>query len=516
MTSASNALVIKTYLVHPKEWKLGLLLLLIVGYARLFHLTSAGQSHGNALFDDSYAESHVQHMVTNEYCIADLHILCGDPRKPRRCARMYGDSLSRFWGIEGFDKEPNLECSLATKFARLERLHPVDVSKYPQLKDCDDCDDRILFVRVVWYSVFLMWQETERNFQMAKFPEIPSQQSMEERERMIRFLCDSMLDIFSSDAAYHAGIFPTVKEPWTRKEVLSFMRIAVELAQNTPFKTILDENGYFGYHIPTIALVLNKLVDIDEVEKEAGVEHFIPLHRTVKHMYRIFQDAITDECMYSHYDDGTLITRLCFQAMQTAPSRITEIRFEEGGSFIFCIHVLLCFMNFVGCFTLLFYFTSKQRFEKKMDAKKRVLEQELKDPILRQRLERKAQQLPEEHRQQFTIAKLEANVARWDSKAAALTALRRLVRRFRFMSIFFILITTMMCWWLSIFHDVSSMSRYLEQLFLFIAMLVASYAAPIGNSDEEGWPSEILMGTVDPSTTQALLSSNDQVPTSVA
>jgi hypothetical protein len=206
--------------------------------------------------------------------------------------------------------------------------------------------------------------------------------------------------------------------------------------------------------------------------------------------------------------------------MQTAPSRITEICFEEGGGFFYSAHIILCGMNLLGCFALLYYFTSKRRFEKKFDAKKRRVEEELKDPILRQRLrqrlERKAQQLPEEHRQKFTIAKLEANVARWDSKAAALTALRRLVRRFRFMSIFFILITTMMCWWLSIFHDVSSMSRYLEQLFLFIAMLVASYAAPIGNSDEEGWPSEILMGTVDPSTTQALLSSNDQVPTSVA
>jgi hypothetical protein len=513
MTSASNAEVIKTYIFHPKEWKFGLLVLLIVGYARLFPFTSAGRSRGNDLFDDSYSEYHVQHMVTDEYCKADVRILCGDPRKLKGgCTYMYGDSLSTFWGIAPSIKD----CPLATKFASLGRWHPVDGSKYPQLKDCDDCDDRILIVRVVWYSVLLMWQEAEKYFQMAKFPEIPSQQSMEELEGMIRFRFESMLDLFSSDAAYHAGILPTSKEPWTRKEVLSLMRIALELAQNTQFKTIriIDEKGYFGYHIPTIALVLDKLVDVDEVEKEAGVEHFIPLHQTAKHSYSLFRHTITNNCMYSHYDDGTLITPLCYQAMQTAPSRITEIRIEEGGEFLGVTHMMLFGANLTCCFVLLLLFNSKQRLEKRMDAGRRRLEQELKDPFLRQCLERKVQHLPEEHRQQF-IAKLEAKAARWDSKAAALTLLRSYIRRFRFIVIFSILITTMTYWLLYIFH-VSSMSRYLETLFLSIAMLVASYAAPIGNNDEEGRPSEILMGTVDPSTTQALLSSNDQVPTSAA
>jgi hypothetical protein len=354
-----------------------------------------------------------------------------------------------------------------------------------------------------------MWHETEKNFQMSKFTAIPAQKLMEERERMIRFRFDSMLDLFSSPAAYHAGILPNVKEPWTRTEVLSYMRIAVELAQNVQFKTvqILDEKGYFGYHIPTIILVLDKLVALDEVEKEAGVEHLIPRRQAVKHMYRLFTDNITNDCMYSHYDDGTLITRLCHEAMQTAPFKITEIRMEEGGNFLGFTHIMVFGANFTCLLVLLLLFKSKHRLEKRMETGRRRLEQELTDPFLRQCLESKVRHLPEEQRQQF-IAKLEAKAARWDSKAAALKLLRRYVQRFRFILIFSILITTMMYCLLYIFH-VSSMSRYLETVFLSIAMLVASYAAPIGNSDDEGRPSEILMGSIDPSTTQALLSSND-------
>jgi hypothetical protein len=50
----------------------------------------------------------------------------------------------------------------------------------------------------------------------------------------------------------------------------------------------------------------------------------------------------------------------------------------------------------------------------------------------------------------------------------------------------------------------------METLFLSVLMLVLSYAIPIGNSDEDGLPSEILMGTMDPSTTQALLSTEEE------
>ena len=53
---------------------------------------------------------------------------------------------------------------------------------------------------------------------------------------------------------------------------------------------------------------------------------------------------------------------------------------------------------------------------------------------------------------------------------------------------------------------ISSLNRYLETTCLSIAMLLVTYAIPMGNSDEDGRPSELLMGKVDPSTTEALLS----------
>jgi hypothetical protein len=490
--------IIKTYFFHPKEWKLGVLLLLLIGYARLFHFSSSSDSMTliekvdtrMGRLEDARSEMQVQRIMQDSYCRADADILCGNADLVGGCIDVYGTvlgtALGRLWGVsDGY--RTTQSCSLTEQM-------PVDANNLPLVFSNEHDDSSLNFqerqlVRLILYSYMLMWTKAKLYFS-----------NSQDEERMINYYSLYILDLFGSPRAFISGI---TDEKWSREQVVSFMRVAVDMAQQENMKSHIADQDFYDHHIPLIVKVMkfiNYNVQLGNYKGLVTIRYGAPYQ---KYECQLFPLESTSHCINFHYQDGLLISNQCNHAVNVARNKILELEHESGGDFFFVTHMYAFGINFTCCLVLLRLFNSKKRLEKKMDEGKRRLENELNDPFLRQSLERKAEQLPPDQREHF-IARLEAKVARWDSKAAALYRLRHHVRKFRYFVLFCIVFTTIMHRFL--YAD----QVYMETLFLSVLMLVLSYAIPIGNSDEDGLPSEILMGTMDPSTTQALLSSEEE------
>lgn len=203
-----------------------------------------------------------------------------------------------------------------------------------------------------------------------------------------------------------------------------------------------------------------------------------------KHAFSIFRhNPLIDQCMLSHFDDGTLVTNVCQQAIRAATAKLYEIEVFSPvpTGFIIISQYLFLAVNLVSLLMLGFQFSLRDRVVRKMDRMKKQLEQELTDPFLRQSLEWKAQTLPPTERDQL-IAKLESKVQSWDSSERASIQTRIKVIRFRHVTLLVVALTAVVGAFLSIFH-IESRARFLESLLVSVGIFTLSYAIPIERTD---------------------------------
>jgi hypothetical protein len=125
---------IKPYLLHPKEWKLGVCLLLLLGGAYLHVRTSVpdgttttqdlglfsslGKSSSTAaLFPlgESSTAADVRRLISNNYCQADLSLMCANPAETQHifCAQAFADTpLWRSLGLTSRPFQKSQNCTL--------------------------------------------------------------------------------------------------------------------------------------------------------------------------------------------------------------------------------------------------------------------------------------------------------------------------------------------------------------------------------------------------------------------
>lgn len=319
----------------------------------------------------------------------------------------------------------------------------------------------------------------------------------------------------------HDHLIIQIDEPMTSEQGASRRNISFTTSTTDKYHQDYQRANQTVQYVRSLTLAHNKLQMLafasanpgDLICKDETWYNFWAVPSTKSnHLY--FETSMMNNCMFQQYhSDSPLLSQGCMNALSAAPAKIRELELEENAYFLFISHIILLVVNLTSCLALLMPLTSMARFERRMDRGRQRLEQELNDPFLRQALERKAEELPEEERRNF-IPRLEARIASWDSKAAAIKLLRRYVRFFRLTLLFTMVSLSIVYLFLHLFH-VSSMSQYLEIQTMSMTMMAASYWAPIGDSakEEEAFkrPAEIMMAsathfmTLDPSSTQALL-----------
>jgi hypothetical protein len=220
------------------------------------------------------------------------------------------------------------------------------------------------------------------------------------------------------------------------------------------------------------------------MEAASVVAYHHPRQLSKMHEFILFPcNSIVDQCMYSHYDNQTLVTRDCSVRMKQAQSRMKELEYWGAPKkFVVVTHLSFWWVNLILLLMPLQTFSIRNRVKKRFDKERRLLEQELNDPVLRQALERKVQHLSEVERVRL-FDDLERRVQNWDSSARATEFTIRWLRGFRYTILFFVLLHA--CFgFLFITWRVESIAQLLENMFLGVLLYTLSYTVRIQQAKE--------------------------------
>ena len=211
---------------------------------------------------------------------------------------------------------------------------------------------------------------------------------------------------------------------------------------------------------------------------------YLPKGTRTKIPHTLFDQQKLDDCMLSYYFDKrwSVLSTSCREAMTEAPAKIVELQMEDHGGFLVVSNLAFLGISVASCLVLYFLVGTRQRLQSRLERRRVQLEQELKDPILRNSLQYKPGSISEEERTTL-ISRLETKVINWDSKTRALYLSRLYIRRFRWLVIFTMAVSTVVYLTFHLFHN-SSMSAYLNALAMSTAILAASYCAPTEDSAE--------------------------------
>jgi hypothetical protein len=191
-------------------------------------------------------------------------------------------------------------------------------------------------------------------------------------------------------------------------------------------------------------------------------------HNT-KHAYHIFFYESQEQCLYPHFEAGTLITHHCQDAMTQAPLKYKELELEVGGDFtLLSSRFLALGGNGILLMILISLCTARGRLEQRIERGKRRLEQEFQDPFLRKLNNNKFNSGGDN---QFFVL---------NTQVAALKLFRRQVRIFRYTLLFCLVALVVLFGFLWMFH-VASLERFLENAIFNVTAMTATYWLPMNN-----------------------------------
>jgi hypothetical protein len=565
-TSVTTTKEIKKYLLHPKEWIVGMILLAICGLARVIIVpaqrsnTSSSADYHGPLLDSVNSIDQAWKKMKTEYCKADIEILCGAKKPPQTggCFAVYQPALSRLWRMQTSSSEVFYDCTLARQMQRLDDLQQPQQQQQqqqqmrtnnkgkPSLEYWDTIlsnekwrsvappeltvesvlpEDAKVVLKSMIYSILFMWEDAITYLPEEAFSlhDRSSSHRRDERERMVSFQVKNIIRVYQVFLFQGQVKLRMERNPLLGRTLIHYMQYAQKLlmlrggdlssvrggartnhtSSSLRMRANHDDDDDDPFYSEHLPMVERAL---DNLIQTGGITK--PSNHYAKYSYSLFGDYRMDRCIYNHVNmEGSLITNLCELAVDTLPHRLQQIDMESGGDFALVTHMFMFGANMACLFGLLRLFSARRRLIERMDKGKRRLEQELNDPVLRQALERKAQTLP--NREEF-IAKLEQKAADWDSKAAALKMLRRTVMVFRRLLVFTMVVTTAV--FVPLYMNLNvSLARYLETTMLSLSMFVVTYTVPMEDTKRNARDllSAIEIATLDPSTTDALLADNN-------
>jgi hypothetical protein len=299
--------------------------------------------------------------------------------------------------------------------------------------------------------------------------------SEDDQQTLYDYYVRELLDLFATDKALNGKL---VHRSWTTIEVLDIVSAVSNLLS--------------GQQRDILHRVIAKIIEgqgVDDKEASSRRQRRQISSASVRNM-EAYDDAsqrfekheftlvpcspVVDQCMYSHYENHTLVTQSCAGQLKEAVSTMKELQFPQ---FVVDTHFSFLIANLTWLLMLLHSCSMQNKYKKKLDKGRRLLEQELNDPVLTEALGRKMQHLPAEERIR-SFASLERRVQNWDSSAMATEFSKRWLRRFRYM-ILLVLLLNLIFGLILIICQVETRAQFLENIFLGVFLYTLSYGVRI-------------------------------------
>jgi hypothetical protein len=487
-----------SYFWHQHEWMVGILIMGLLLYLRFVHYTEGswlGRSD-HSIFENKWTSGEVTDTLC-QYCGIDLEVLCASQgvyyRSFDECESLIGPFLMRHLPPPTYSKgiQDNLpECTLEFRlqhaslpyisskgdFVTAQNLQPYIQNK-TLLEDGEA--EMVAKVIMIVISPFIVSSYTcLENGSLCDWDPINFHYSEEDQEILYDYYVKELLDLFASDKALNGKL---VHRTWTTNE---FLDIVAAVAKLLPYK---QRDIMLLIHRVIAKIIEGQGVDDKEASSRhqrrqissASVRNMEAYddasQRYEKHEFTLFPcNPIVDQCMYSHYENHTLVTQSCAGRMKEAISKMKELQFPQ---LVVYTHFSFLIANLTWLLMLLHSCSMQNKYKTKCDKGRRLLEQDLNDPVLREALERKMRHLPEEERDRL-LAGLERRVQSWDSPAMATEFFKRWLSRFRYM-ILFVTLLNLIFGLILIICQVETRAQFLENIFVGVLMYTLSSAVRI-------------------------------------
>jgi hypothetical protein len=380
------------------------------------------------------------------------------------------------------------DCSWNTQFRALQHRFPLTATTTNTTIVPDD-EETKLRVRVLLYSMLQMWWVTERYLGMEE-EDGAVVGGDEQTIRMIRWYLQQIWNVFYREDGKTPQEIRDLFELAVR--VVSVRSTNQQQQQQQQQPPSDDDDGDFSSEVfrhtflPQIQTAIQQVGEeesLNSTSTNSGGNAHRSKTKKKKHPYRLFLDEDLQECLFRHHDDHSLITDDCTLAMDAAPIKIQELQLESLGlGFTIVFHGVFFGMNFIALIGLLAYGSARARTERRLEKRRKSLQQQLTDPFLRHCLEHRLSRVPDDDQQQVAsaIRQLEQTLLLWDSRARSEKVLNRQLHQFRTLALFALGTSTVAYVWLWIFDMLLSMARCLETWIFSTSIVTASYALPLG------------------------------------
>jgi hypothetical protein len=491
----------KHYKIHPNEWTVGVVALLALVYLRFQSFIEFNDSTGASwldflirgirinqqdLFEDDYLLTDVM-IRLSRYCSIDMEMLC--PTKwnlDSKCSPIYGDFLGRHLTLH------DDECS--PKEYRPEFLN--SIRKVHGVENLD-LDSKIL-LRII--SLVLIDPPTSgmymeglhihtfvpfnKNSDVSFF-------SVKELVSLFEYYLTEIIKVYGKDdrtdetsPASRGGI---ISRAWSRQEILNITKIVATQLESKEYgdliaiaiNNILIDHNVQNKLSDSVSLHRH-LLAIDDGANE--INRSIMYTRSFPGASVFRFDESIDKCMLSNFNENTLVTEICEKAIAQVPVKSEQLEILMPwsmqdlfwGQFVCLGYSILIVLMFLWC-----YFRLQKQNEWKMERKRRILEQELKDNFVRSYIEREAaEKVSNSDDREQLIPKLEETVQNWDSgKRASQLTLRR-VWGLRYLVLLLIFFNSYLYIVVCTYHK-ASRTRCVETLILAVLVWTLTYAIPV-------------------------------------
>ena len=343
------------FLLHRNEWivalvaLLGLLLLRIdsgVKNAR----ARAKFENDPSFYKDAHQTEMIKEWVTSQYCKQDLDILCPTPMEEGSCRAAFTPPMRFVLDLDDTTQDTqnynHHNCSMAYLIGHTEWKDRASIT------DSDETDDDTL----IYFIAHLLEQVRTKS---AKHFRAEDRSILEfEQSRLIGSVLASAIDLFSSPTkvneegqtlATKATDFELTQHLWTRGEVISFMHDAVlwHTHHQRHGHTSNGAAARVSRQMPSFVFKFLPLVkeQIQELETDTALTTRLQkLYSSHGHgQLSLYQDRPeSDQCLWSHYEEDSLISQDCMLALETAPLKMRDLDWEGTFSFVL-IHIFTWF-----------------------------------------------------------------------------------------------------------------------------------------------------------------------------
>jgi hypothetical protein len=333
------------HLLHKNEWCVALLLFLLALSCRLDKAVRSERRRNQgdeALYKHAHQAELVKEWVTSQYCKKDLDILCPSRVPTNRCQDAFDPPVQWVLDFPGnvYSMETPSSCSLKSLLSHV---------KWTEQESIEELEDDEQLTYFIAYILTQIRNKSTEHFRSEDRSVLEFEQS-----RLVEATLTSILHLFASATkvdkqgrtlSTKAVDYEITTRVWSRAEVISLMHEAClwhthhkrhgsSSVAGAALRLSRQQPSFVFMYLPVVKEEIQALESDPESLARFRIQYPSTMFGTEAISLAQDDNPRSYRCLWSHFDQGTLISQDCTLALETAPGKIRELDWEGNYSLL--------------------------------------------------------------------------------------------------------------------------------------------------------------------------------------